>query len=100
MLYLKRNRSIMKYIKSYLLQTLLAIVATLSWLESSLIGNKRASVVEDGVAIRQIDELQQITGGAAVDISTGFNGGALSMGLICSVCIVMIVWIEISKAQR
>lgn len=98
MLYLKRNINTMKYIKSYLLQTLLALVATLSWLESSSIGNKRASVVEDGVAIRQIDELQQITGGAAVDISTGFNGGALSMGLICSVCIVMIVWIEISKA--
>ena len=57
-------------------------------------------MVEDGVAIRQIDELQQITGGAAVDISTGFDGGALSMGLICSVCIIMIVWIEISKAQK
>ena len=90
----------MKYIKSYLLQTLLALVATLSWLESSSIGNNRASVVEDGVAIRQIDEFQQITGGAAVDISTGFDGGALSMGLICSVCIVMIVWIEVLKVQR
>ena len=90
----------MKYIKSYLLQTLLALAATLSWLESSSIGNKRASVVEDGVAVSQIDELQLIAGGAAVDISTGFNGGALSMGLICSVCILMIVWIEISKSSK
>lgn len=90
----------MKYLKSYLLQAVLAAVAALSWLESSSIGNKRASVVEDGVAIRHIDELQQITGGAAVDISTGFDGGALSMGLICSVCIVMIVWIEVLKVQR
>ena len=87
-------------LKSYLLQIILAIVATLSWLESSSIGNRSASLEEDGVAIKQIDELQQISGGAAVDISTGFNGGTLSMGLICSVCIVMIVWIEISKAQR
>lgn len=89
----------MKYLKSYLLQTVLAAVAALSWLESSYLGSRSASEVKDGITIKKLD-YEYISGGAAVDISTGFDGGALAMGLICCVCIVMIVWIEVLKVQR
>ena len=36
----------------------------------------------------------------ATDITSGYNGGALAMGFICCVCIVMIVWIEINKKTK
>ncbi len=38
--------------------------------------------------------------GTDVATSSGFIGGSIAMGFICSVCIVMIVWIEINKKTK
>ena len=84
----------MKFLKSYLLQLILSIIACLSWLETSEIGRKG----RDGTF--QGDWQDSDSPLIGTDISTGFDGGALAMGIICSVCIVMIVWIEINKKPK
>ena len=89
----------MKILKSYFLQFILSVVAVISWIEASEIGNRVYSEVEDATALKNIDSDEFIVGGAAVDISSGFNGGAIAMGLISCVCIVMIVLIEIKKTK-
>ena len=40
------------------------------------------------------------TVGTSIAMDSGYNGGALAMGIICSVCIIMIVWLEINKQNR
>lgn len=83
----------MKTLKSNFLQILLAIVAVISWINSNEIGN-RAS---DGTYYKNYREQEELTG---TSIDAGFNGGALAMGIICSVCIIMIVWLEVNKQNR
>jgi len=84
----------MKFLKSYLLQLILSIIACLSWLESEEIGRMGRAGTFQG-------DWQDIDSPLiGTDISTGFDGGALAMGIICSVCIVMIVWIEINKKPK
>jgi len=34
------------------------------------------------------------------DVASDLEGGALAMGLICCVCIVMVVWIENSRKSK
>ena len=84
-----------KNYKSCTLQVLLAITAFFSWIETRSIGNRYIS--EMGV-------FQPIPGrryeGTSLEITSGFIGGALSMGFICCVCIVMIVWLEIEKKKK
>tara|TARA_Y100000768_G_C23440940_1_gene434890 strand:- start:101 stop:370 length:270 start_codon:yes stop_codon:yes gene_type:complete len=89
----------MKILKSYFLQFILSVVAAISWIEASEIGNRVSSEVEDATVLKNIDSNEFIVGGAAVDITSGFLGGSLAMGLITSVCIVMIVLIEIKKTK-
>jgi len=87
----------MKFLKSYLLQLILSIIACLSWLESSEIGNRS----NDGTYLKgtpNLDFDQKILTGT--DVTSGYDGGALAMGIICSVCIIMIVWIEINKKPK
>ena len=38
--------------------------------------------------------------GTDIAVSTGYNGGSLSMGLITCVCIFSIIWIEIHKMNK
>lgn len=35
--------------------------------------------------------------GVPVDLETGFNGGAIGLGIISAVCILCLVWVEITK---
>tara|TARA_B110000858_G_C17675479_1_gene413993 strand:+ start:159 stop:485 length:327 start_codon:yes stop_codon:yes gene_type:complete len=81
-------------IKNNFLQIILSIIACLSWLESSEMGRNG----RDGSF--QPDWQDGNSPLIGTDISTGFDGGALAMGIICSVCIIMIVWIEINKNQN
>ena len=75
------------------LQFGLSIIAFLSWFQASSFG-RRTSVG------------QTFTGNqgeftrSATDVTSGHDGGALAMGLICCVCIIMIVWIEINKKTK
>ena len=85
-------KSILNYIKSYTLQVLLAITAFFSWGETQSIGTlfngQIGQFYRDGVGI-----------GTSVAVTSGYTGGALAMGFICCMCIVMIVWLEIAKKK-
>ena len=75
------------------LQFGLSIIALLSWFQAYTIG-RRTSVGQiftgnQGEFIR-----------SATDVTSGHDGGALAMGLICCVCIIMIVWIEINQKPK
>jgi hypothetical protein len=83
---------VLNIIKSYFLQLILSIVAYLSWIQTIEIANQRYI----GKIIRNRSE-QDIV---ATDVTSGLEGGALAMGLICCVCIVMVVWIENSKKSK
>ena len=90
-------KSILNYIKSYTLQVLLAITAFFSWIETKTIGDSYNSA--SGVYEKQING-EGIDVGTSVAVTSGYTGGALAMGLICCVCIVTIVWIEINKKSH
>lgn len=86
-------KTFFKFLQSIFLQVILSIVALFSWINCQEIGN-RAS---DGTYYKNYREQEELTG---TSIDAGFNGGALAMGIICSVCIIMIVWLEINKKSK
>ena len=96
----------LNFLNKRFLQLILFVFACLSWVECSEIGRKSYGIRESGIAKNSYSEgfnnsySETITGGAAVDVSTGFNGGALAMGLITCMCIFGIVWIEISRKSK
>ncbi|MBP9847871.1 MAG: hypothetical protein KBC58_00375 [Flavobacterium sp.] len=83
----------MKTFKSIFLQLLLGIIAIASWINCHLMGN-----LSEGGTYYKSTEGDYETVGTSID--AGFNGGALAMGIICSVCIIMIVWLEINKPNK
>ena len=83
----------MKTFKSIFLQLLLGIVAVASWINCHMIGNHS----DVGIYLKRTDGNNEIVG---TNIDAGFNGGAIAMGLICSVSIIMIVWLEINKKSK
>jgi hypothetical protein len=88
-------KSIFKFIQSIFLQFILSLVAIISWVNCQELGNNS----EVGTYEKELgNTLEFETVGTSV--GTGFNGGAISMGIICSVCIVMIVWLEINKKSN
>ena len=86
---------ILNVLRSYFLQLILSIVAYLSWIQTIEIANQRYM----GVAAEVVAEF---SGGEQIgtDVASGLEGGALAMGLICCVCIVMVVWIENSRKSK
>lgn len=91
-------RPIITFFKSYFLQLLLSVVAFFSWVESRELGHRFMS--ESGTYQKELPMDRYETIGTSVSIASGFTGGALAMGLIACVCIVMIVWIEIKKEKQ
>lgn len=88
-------KTFFKYLQSIFLQFILSLVAIISWVNCQELGNNS----EGGVYDREISNaLNSET--VETSIEAGFNGGALAMGIICSVCIVMIVWLEIIKQNK
>lgn len=83
-------RSIFKFLQSIFLQVILGIVAFASFEECKMSGERFE------VGTYQVEVLETV--GTSID--SGFNGGALGMGIVCSVCIVMIVWLEINKKSK
>lgn len=88
-------KTIVLFFKSLFLQFLLAVVAFFSWIEAQQFGDKFIS--ESGKYDKELINGDHEIVGTSVAITSGFTGGTLAMGLICCVCIVMIVWIEIKK---
>ena len=89
--------SIFIFIKSYYLQALLSVVAFVSFENADNLG--RRTYMQIGT-YRKYSDLDSARAGTDVAVSTGYDGGALAMGLICCVCIIMIVWIEINKKPK
>ena len=85
--------SIFSFLKSHFLQALLSIVAIVSFDNAYYLGIR---------TFRGSFDPNNVGGVKAIgtDVSTGFDGGALAMGLVCCVCIIMIVWIEINKKSK
>ena len=85
--------SIFCFLKSHFLQALLSIVAIVSFDNAYYLGRR---------TFRGSFDPNNVGGVKAIgtDVSTGFDGGALAMGLVCCVCIIMIVWIEINKKSK
>ena len=85
--------SIFCFLKSHFLQALLSIVAIVSFDNAYYLGIR---------TFRGSFDPNNVGGVKAIgtDVSTGFDGGALAMGLVCCVCIIMIVWIEINKKSK
>lgn len=98
------------FFRSIFLQLILSIVALLSWINSNEFGNlyevdlgtcekKIRSITHDYEGYeKEVNRLE--TFGTGVTSTSGFIGGSIAMGLICSVCIVMIVWLEINKKSK
>ena len=93
-------KKIIRFIGSYFLQSLLAIVAFSSWEKALYLGGRtlQKSGFFDKNALNDYGNPNFIP--TDVDVTAGFDGGALAMGLICCVCIIMIVWIEINKKPK
>ena len=87
--------SILKFTKSIFLQTLLGVVALISGLNCIELGNK----YQVGTYEKKLGRsFNYETVGTSID--AGYDGGAIAMGIICSVCIIMIVWLEINKKSK
>lgn len=86
-------KTFFKYLQSIFLQFILSIVAVISWINSNELGN----IASEGTYYKNYREHEELTG---TSIDAGFSGGALGMGIICSVSIVMIVWLEINKQNK
>ena len=95
---MKSIKKFFYFIKSYFLQAVLAFLAYLSFETATELGFKSASAT--GKFQKYRGNSRDAYDATDVAISTGFEGGAMAMGLICSTCIIMIVWLEISKPKK
>ena len=87
-------KSFFNFLQSIFLQVILGIVAFASFEECRISGDR----FEVGTYQKGADYNTSETVGTT--ITSGFNGGTVAMGFICSVCIIMIVWLEINKKSK
>ena len=92
--FFKFLQSIFKFLQSIFLQVILGIVAFASFEECKQLGDRfEAGTYEKGADYNTTETV-------GTTITSGFNGGTVAMGMICSVCIIMIVWLEINKKSK
>jgi hypothetical protein len=82
----------------HFLQVILLFVAFFSWLEASILGERFEEISKTGNLINR-GAPPYVQQDVAVAITSGFTGGAIAMGLITSVCIFGVVWLEINKSK-
>jgi hypothetical protein len=91
-------KKILVVFKSYFLQFLIGILAIASYQEAILLGE----TWEDSNGIYYKERYDQYEGKAnptSVAITSGFQGGAIAMGLICSTCLIAFTLIEVNKTK-
>ena len=87
---------VLLFLKTFFLQFILACISLETMNKAIYFGDK--SSFENGSYFKEINgELSQV--GTSVAMNSGYIGGAISMGIISAACIIMIVWIEISKKK-
>ena len=88
-----------RFLNSIFLQILLSVVGYNSWEMAIELG--RETYGESGY----FNKLMHYQNGAQeylatdVDVTAGFDGGSLAMGLITCVCIIGVVWLQINKTK-
>lgn len=76
-------------IKPVTLEIILGFIALLSWYEAYTIGN-----TSNGY------EYYGERASVSTPITSGYDGGALAMGLITCACIIGIVWLEVNRLKQ
>jgi len=90
----KIKNSILKlwsFITSNYLQSILGFIAFLSWYEAYDLGHKSK--------LGSVVRYKLSTPSAPLPITSGYDGGALAMGLITCACLISIVWLEVNKSK-
>lgn len=86
-------KSFFKFLQSIFLQVILGFAALITFNECKQLGDR----FEAGTYMKRGEGSYEDVG---TSIEAGFNGGAFAMGIVCSVCIIMIVWLEINKKSN
>mgnify|MGYP001055453808 FL=1 len=87
-----------RFLNSIFLQILLTVVGYNSWEMAIELGSE--TLVGEGVFDENWDNYRvtkYIT--HDVDVTAGFDGGAIAMGLITCMCIFGIIWLQINKTK-
>ena len=84
-----------------IIETILAIIAIITAIASHTIGMQVEKIVTKGRLVLKHTEFNTYDGieNVANSLETGFNGGAMGLAIISASCIIMIVWIEISRLK-
>lgn len=98
------------FLISVYLQMILGFIAFLSWNEAYDFGNKKITFSKIGERLSSYGGFGRVRGGSpdvtpasedvAVAVTSGYDGGALAMGLITCACIIGIVWLEVNKIRK
>jgi|GEM_PF-2903807 len=96
------------FLNSIYLQSILGFIAFISWDEANHLGNmtrtfsqvgKRLSTSTRGFSRGGSPDVTPASENVAVAITSGYDGGALAMGLITCACLISIVWLEVNKSK-
>lgn len=91
-----------RFINSIFLQLILSYVAFITWEEAIRIGEMEDYIVEQGkeyIKSGRFEKIVRSTSDVSVAITSGYNGGAIAMGLVSCVCILGVVWLQINKTK-
>ena len=83
------------------MQILLLAVAFVSWCEAQKLGSKESfeSISGYRIDLRYSHGMHDILFDVDSSITSGYDGGAIAMGLIACICIYCIVWLQINKTK-
>mgnify|MGYP006105138509 FL=1 len=100
----KIKNSILKLwslLTSIYLQVILGFIAFLSWNRADYLGKETSEVIAKGgtVFIGNNRSSEQMPEEIAAAVTSGYDGGALAMGLITCACLISIVWLEVNKSK-
>lgn len=83
----------------HFLQLVLLVIAFFSWLEAKNIGRRVSESSKDGITYNPSTD-RFTNGDVAVAVTSGYDGGALAMGLITCACIIGTVWLEVNRLKQ
>ena len=86
-----------QFCNSIFLQTLLLIFAYISWEKAIELGSETKE--SSGYFFKNFRQVTSPLMRTDNDVTAGFDGGALAMGLITSMCIFGIVWLQVNKSK-
>jgi hypothetical protein len=91
------------FLNSIYLQSILGFIAFISWDEANHLGNMTRTFSQVGerlsTPLRGGGSVTPASENVAVAITSGYDGGALAMGLITCACLISIVWLEVNKSK-